>query len=38
MLIKVKNEEMKKIIAVEWLSLDGYFSDSENGTDWLVSG
>ena len=29
---------MKKIIAVEWLSLDGYFSDSENGTDWLVSG
>ena len=29
---------MKKIIAVEWLSVDGYFSDSENGTDWLVSG
>jgi dihydrofolate reductase len=28
---------MKKIIAVEWLSLDGYFSDSENGTDWFVS-
>ncbi len=29
---------MKKIIAVEWLSLDGFFSNSENGTDWLVSG
>ena len=29
---------MKRIIAVEWLSLDGYFSDSENGTDWLFSG
>ena len=29
---------MKKIIAVEWLSLDGYFSDANNGTDWLVSG
>lgn len=29
---------MKKIIAVEWLSLDGYFSDADNGTDWLVSG
>ncbi len=29
---------MKKIIAVEWLSIDGYFSDSNNGTDWLVSG
>ena len=28
---------MKKIIAVEWLSLDGYFSDSNNGTDWFVS-
>ena len=28
---------MKKIIAVEWLSLDGYFSDSKNGTDWFVS-
>ena len=32
------NKLMKKIIAVEWLSLDGYFSDSNNGTDWLVSG
>jgi dihydrofolate reductase len=29
---------MKKIIAVEWLSVDGYFSDANNGTDWLVSG
>lgn len=29
---------MKKIIAVEWLSLDGYYSDSDNGTDWLVMG
>ena len=29
---------MKKIIAVEWLSVDGYFSDTENGTNWLVSG
>ena len=29
---------MKKILVLEWLSLDGYFSDSENGTDWLVSG
>ena len=29
---------MKKIIAVEWLSLDGYFSDVDDGTDWLVSG
>lgn len=29
---------MKKIIAIEWLSIDGYFSDSNNGTDWLVSG
>ncbi len=29
---------MKKIIAVEWLSVDGYFADAENGTDWLVSG
>ncbi len=29
---------MKKIIAVEWLSLDGFFSDAENGTDWLVLG
>ncbi|MBC7934713.1 MAG: dihydrofolate reductase [Rhizobacter sp.] len=29
---------MKKIIAVEWLSLDGYFSDANNGTDWLISG
>ncbi len=28
---------MKKIIAIEWLSLDGYFSDSNNGTDWFVS-
>ena len=28
---------MKKIIAVEWLSLDGYFADSKNGTDWFVS-
>jgi dihydrofolate reductase len=28
---------MKKIIAVEWLSLDGYFSDANNGTDWFVS-
>ena len=28
---------MKKIIAIEWLSLDGYFSDSDNGTDWFVS-
>ena len=28
---------MKKIIAVEWLSLDGYFSDSDNGTEWFVS-
>lgn len=27
---------MKKIIAIEWLSLDGYFSDSNNGTDWFV--
>jgi dihydrofolate reductase len=27
---------MKKIIAVEWLSLDGYFSDANNGTDWFV--
>ncbi len=27
---------MRKIIAVEWLSLDGYFSDSNNGTDWFV--
>ena len=29
---------MKKIIAVEWLSLDGYFSDADDGTDWLQSG
>jgi len=28
---------MKKIIAVEWLSIDGYFSDANNGTDWFVS-
>ena len=28
---------MKKIIAIEWLSLDGYFSDFNNGTDWFVS-
>ena len=28
---------MKKIIAIEWLSLDGYFSDANNGTDWFVS-
>ena len=27
---------MKKIIVVEWLSLDGYFSDANNGTDWFV--
>lgn len=33
--LKIKN--MKKIIAIEWLSLDGYFSDSNNGTDWFVS-
>jgi dihydrofolate reductase len=29
---------MKKIIAVEWLSLDGYFSGPDAETDWLVSG
>ena len=29
---------MKKIIAVEWLSLDGYFSGPNAETDWLVSG
>lgn len=29
---------MKKIIAVEWLSLDGYFSGPAAETDWLVSG
>ncbi len=28
---------MKKITAIEWLSLDGYFSDSDNKTDWFVS-
>ena len=28
---------MRKITAIEWLSLDGYFSDSKNGTDWFVS-
>ena len=27
---------MKKIIAVEWLSLDGYFSKENNETDWFV--
>ncbi len=27
---------MKKIIAVEWLSLDGYFSRENNETDWFV--
>jgi dihydrofolate reductase len=32
------NNEMKKIIAIEWLSLDGYFSDADSGTDWLVLG
>ena len=32
-----KINNMKKIIAIEWLSLDGYFSDSNNGTDWFVS-
>ena len=36
MLIEVKNEKMKKIIAVEWLSLDGYFSKENNETDWFV--
>ena len=35
--IILKIRIMKKIIAVEWLSLDGYFSDSKNGTDWFVS-
>jgi dihydrofolate reductase len=29
---------MKKIIAVEWLSLDGFFSGPKAETDWLVSG
>lgn len=29
---------MKKIIAVEWLSVDGYFSGPKGETDWLVSG
>ena len=29
---------MKKIIAVEWLSLDGFFSGPNAETDWLVSG
>jgi dihydrofolate reductase len=38
MISSIKIKIMKKIIAVEWLSLDGYFSDAENGTDWLVSG
>ena len=36
MLIEVKNEKMKKIIAVEWMSLDGYFSRENNETDWFV--
>lgn len=27
---------MKKIIAVEWLSLDGYFSRENDETDWFV--
>jgi dihydrofolate reductase len=31
------NNNMRKIIAIEWLSLDGYFADSDNGTDWFVS-
>ena len=29
---------MIKIIVVEWLSLDGYFSGPNAETDWLVSG
>lgn len=29
---------MKKIIAIEWLSLDGFFSGPNAETDWLVSG
>ena len=32
-----KINNVKKIIAIEWLSLDGYFSDSNNETDWFVS-
>lgn len=33
----LNNKLMKKIISVEWLSLDGYFTDANNGTDWFVS-
>ena len=33
---KSKITGYQKIIAVEWLSLDGYFSGENNETDWFV--